>query len=86
VDSKYTSGESGSSYVTGKWTNHRHLTLESGQPAKSFTVFAVFWPERGLSNSVVLSVKSSKEEGLAVSRPDGKVDHIHLTDDELKLD
>src|SRR6266446_2773401 len=46
VDPKYTTGEAGSSYVTGKWTNQSHLTLESAEAAREFTVYAVLWPER----------------------------------------
>src|SRR5205814_2358147 len=46
VDQKYVSGEVGTNYVTGKWSNQSHLTLESKSAAKDFTIYAVLWPER----------------------------------------
>ena len=84
VDPKYTSGEAGSSYVTGKWTNQSHLTVESAEPATNFTVFAVLWPER--TSSAPAAVKAAVHDGsLRVVRPDGKTDLITLTDTSLEL-
>jgi hypothetical protein len=84
VDLKYESGEVGSSYVTAKWTNQSHLTLESAEPATSFTVYAVLWPERASSTPVAL--KAALIDGaLRVARPDGKTDAIVLTDALLEL-
>ena len=84
VDSKYGSGEVGSNYVTGKWTNQRHLTLESTEAEKSFAIFAVLWPEKG-TNKPTLSAKLEVKE-LLVSRPDGKTDHLSITDDGVKIE
>lgn len=84
VDPKYTTGEAGSSYVTGKWTNQSHLTLESAKVATEFTVFAILWPER--SASVPAALKTALDDGaLRVARPDGKTDLIVLTDTSLEL-
>ena len=84
VDPKYVSDEAGSSYVTGKWTNQSHLTAESVEPATEFTVFAVLWPERGGERPVALSARL-RDGVLEVTRPDGKTDHITLTDTSLEL-
>jgi hypothetical protein len=84
VDPKYVSGEVGSSYVTGKWSNQSHLTLESKESAKEFTVFSVLWPERG-GNTVKLAAALNDAGVLTVTRPDGKTDRLTLTDDSLKL-
>ena len=86
VDAKYLTGEAGSSYVTGKWSNQSHLTVESTEAAKSFTVFAVLWPERGANKSVALSATLGADGELTVVRPDGKTDRVNLTDDALKLE
>src|SRR6185295_1083544 len=54
VDPKYTSGEAGSTYVTGNWANQSHLTVESTDAAAEFTVLAVLWPERTSHNPAAL--------------------------------
>jgi hypothetical protein len=46
VDAKYAKGEITGSYLTGKWHNQSHLTLESTEPAPDFTVYAVLFPYR----------------------------------------
>ena len=84
VDPKYVSGEVGSSYVTGKWSNQSHLTLESTETAAEFTVYAVLWPERTSSTSTALRAKLD-DGALRVTRPDGKTDLIALTDTSLDL-
>ena len=84
VDRKYVSGEAGSSYVTGKWSDQSHLTLESAEAAKEFTVDAVLWPERTLSTPAALRV-TLNDGVLRVTRPDGKTDLIALTDASLEL-
>ena len=86
VDAKYLTGEAGSSYVTGRWSNQSHLTAESTEAARSFTVFAVLWPERGTNKGVAISAKLGAGGKLIVVRPDGKTDHVNLTDDALKLE
>jgi hypothetical protein len=84
VDPKYVSGEVGSSYVTSKWSNQSHLTLESNMPATEFTVYAVLWPER--RGTAPAAVKTTLEDGgLRVMRPDGKTDRVTLTDTSLEL-
>jgi len=86
VDEKYLTGEAGSSYVTGKWSNQSHLTVESTEAAKSFTVFAVLWPERGTNNSRTVSTTLGAGGELTIVRPDGKTDRVNLTDDALRLE
>ena len=86
VDAKYLTGEAGSSYVTGTWSNQSHLTAESTEAARSFTVFAVLWPERGTNKSVAISATLGVDGVMAVVRPDGKTDRVNLTDDALRLD
>ena len=84
VDRKYVSGEAGSSYVTGKWSDQSHLTVESAEAAPEFTVYAVLWPERAASMPAAL--KAALNHGaLRVTRPDGKTDVIALTDASLEL-
>jgi hypothetical protein len=84
VDPKYVSGEVGSSYVTGKWSNQSHLTLESDEFTTEFTVYAVLWPERASSPPPTL--RAALLDGvLRVGRPDGRTDLITLTDTSLEL-
>ena len=84
VDPKYTSGEAGASYVTGKWSNQSHLTLESAEEAKEFTVYAVLWPER--TSSAPAAIKAALNDGVfRIIRPDGKIDLVTLTDTSLEL-
>jgi hypothetical protein len=84
VDPKYVTGEVGSSYVTGKWTNQSHLTVECADAATNFTVFAVLWPAR--SSSPPLGLKAVLDNGvLSITRPDQKTDTITLTDTSLEL-
>jgi hypothetical protein len=78
IDSKYTSGESGSSYITGRWSPQNHLTLESSAPATEFTVYAVLWPDRTPVDK--LSVSLQPGSTLDIQRPDGKHDSVRLDD------
>jgi hypothetical protein len=82
VDPKYVSGEVGSSYVTAKWTNQSHLTVESAEAATNFTVFAVLWPERGSPKPLHATLNDGQ---VRVERPDGKTDEIVLTDTSLEV-
>jgi len=84
VDPKYVEGEAGDSYVTGKWTDQSHLTVESVEPAMEFTVFAVLWPQRAPSTPNALTA-ALKDGSLKVNRPDGKTDLITLTNTSLEL-
>ncbi|MBI5380502.1 MAG: heparinase II/III family protein [Opitutae bacterium] len=85
VDPKYASGETGSNYVTGKWTNQQHLTAESAEAAKEFTVFAVLWPERGVEKTTAPTVTLTADGVLVIARPDGQTDRVRLTDTALEL-
>jgi acetyl esterase/lipase len=78
VDLKYVTGEAGSSYVTGKWSDQTHLTLEGLEPAKEFTVFAVLWPERLKPAQLKTELRAGKT--LEITRPDGKTDFVRVTD------
>ena len=84
VDPKYVSGEVGGSYVTRKWSNQSHLTVESREAANDFTVFAVLWPERG-TKPVKLAATLGSDGVLTIPRPDGKNDRLTLTDDSLRI-
>lgn len=44
VDPKYVGGEVGAGYVTGTWHDQAHLTAESVDAAREFTVYAVIGP------------------------------------------
>ena len=84
VDEKYAQAESGSPYVTGSWHNQAHLTAESAAAAKEFTVFAVLWPERG-NKAASLGASLDAAGTLAIRRPDGRMDTVHLDDAALEL-
>lgn len=84
VDPKYVAGSSGASYVTGSWGDQAHLTVTSGAPASSYTVWAVLWPER--TNAAPAAVRVALEKDtLTVTRPDGRVDRVVLTDQSLSV-
>lgn len=84
VDPKYASGLVGGSYLTGTWHDQAHLTLESRQPATSFTVWTVLWPEP--TNAAPAKVDLAWDaDAVVISRPDGKTDRLVLTDDSLSL-
>jgi len=90
VDPKYATGEVTGSYLTGKWHNHSHLTLESSTPAAAFTVYAVLYPERtqGADGARVSAIPlQARVEGdaLVIARPDGRTDTLVLTDNSLNL-
>ena len=42
-------------HLSGKWTPHQHLTLESNESATEFTVYSVLWPERGAKPAALAS-------------------------------
>jgi len=87
VDPDYASGKLGSEYVTASWHDQGHLTLESEQAAKEFTVFAVLWPERVASGSAASRLQATLAgDVLTVTRPDGKVDRVRLTDSTLAIE
>jgi hypothetical protein len=77
VDPKYRSGEITGSYLTGRWDDQAHLTLESVEPAKSFDLYSVLWPERGTAATIAIEAKVVGSE-LVISRPDGVTDRIRL--------
>ena len=83
VDPKYASGETGASYVTGKWTPQQHLTAETTTAAKTFTLFTLLWPERGTTPSTVHATVEG--DTLTLTRPDGQTDTLTLTDESLVL-
>ena len=90
VDPKYATGEVTGPYLTGKWHNHSHLTLESTAPAAAFTVYAVLYPERtkGADGTRVGAMPlQARVEGdaLVIARPDGRTDTLVLTDTSLSL-
>jgi acetyl esterase/lipase len=83
VDSKYTKGEITGSYLTGKWSNQQHLTVESAESAKDFTVFEVLWPDRTATEK--LDVASHEDSTLEISPPDGKRDRVKIDDSKLEI-
>jgi hypothetical protein len=84
VDPKYAEGEITGSYLTGKWQNQQHLTLESNEPAASFTIWTVLWPERDGTAPVAIEAEW-KSSSLVITRPDGRIDSLTLTDDTIAL-
>lgn len=84
VDPKYVSGEAGASYVTAEWSNQRHLTLESANKSRAFTVFSVLWPERERTAPVAINARLNAGT-LLIRRPDGRTDSVRLTDETLEL-
>ncbi|MBA4136231.1 MAG: heparinase [Opitutus sp.] len=84
VDPKYARGEITGSYLTGKWHDQQHLTLESQDAATSFTVWSVLWPERNGTAPVELQIASTGD-AFIVTRPDGRTDTFLLTDDTFDL-
>lgn len=90
VDPRYASGAAGREYVTGDWRNHHHLTLESAATATTFTVHTVLYPHRIAAAEEARSAPPFVEarlEGdtLVVSRPEGGVDRLRITDDDVEL-
>lgn len=83
VDPKYVSNEIGANYVTGKWTPQQHLTAETTVAAKTFTIYSVLWPERGITPAKIDAVE--KDGALTITRPDGKTDILTLTDQSCVL-
>ena len=83
IDPKYTSGEAGGSYVTGKWSNQSHLTVEIAEAAKDFTVFAVLWPDRKLVEKLNVSLR--EDSVLEITRPDGKRDRVRIEDTKFEI-
>lgn len=84
VDPKYVKGEVGGSYITGKWSNQDHLTLESKSGAKVFTVYSVLWPERGGAVPANLAARLIGET-LVISRPDQKTNSVTITDTAVEV-
>ncbi len=83
LDSKYSEGESGDDYVTGEWSNQIHLTLESTEAARDFTVFAVLWPDRNVSDT--FDARLVSHSTLEITRPDGGRDFVTVTDDSCRV-
>lgn len=84
VDPKYASGEITGSYLTGKWHNQQHLTLESTGTASSYTVWTVLWPER--QGTAPAAIQAAWQAGaLVITRPDGRTDRLALNDSSLTL-
>ncbi|WP_221029088.1 heparinase II/III domain-containing protein [Actomonas aquatica] len=73
-------------WVTTKWRDHMHLTLEARDPADDQIVFAVLWPEPELGGASALTASVDARGRLVVTRPDGQVDTITLTDDAVAID
>lgn len=84
VDPKYVSGEVGASYVTGKWSDQSHLTLESTTATKTATIYTVLWPERASAKFTAIKA-TLQNETLTITRPDGKTDALTLADAQLTL-
>jgi len=84
VDPKYTKADPDSPYITGSWHNQAHLTLESEQAAKEFTVYAVLWPERG-NRPAAVDAGLATDGQLTIRRPDGQTDVVTLGDAALQV-
>jgi hypothetical protein len=84
VDPKYAVADGSSPYITGSWHNQSHLTADSLDAAKEFTLYTVMWPERG-TQPVVLNATIGANNTLTIPRPDGKTDLLTVTDSTLSL-
>ncbi|MBC7365590.1 MAG: heparinase II/III family protein [Undibacterium sp.] len=84
IDPKYAGGTVSGAHLTGKWTPHQHLTLESNESAAEFTVYSVLWPERG-AKPAALAAKLVPDGTLTIQRPDGQTDTLTLTDEACVL-
>ncbi len=73
-------------WVTGKWRDHLNLTLEAAAPAEDQTVHAVLWPEPTLGGARSLAAIVDEQNRLVVTRPDGQVDTITLTDTTVTIE
>jgi hypothetical protein len=71
-------GGAGAGYVTGKWSNPSHLTLESTEAAPEFSVFTVLWPERGRPAKLEAQLRDGGT--LEIMRPDGTTDFVRVSD------
>lgn len=85
IDPRYRRGET-YTWVTAEWRDHVHLRAEPEEQRRSYTVFAVLWPERGGRPDRPLAASLEADGTLRVQRPDGKVDRISLTDTTLRIE
>ena len=85
VDPKYATGKAGGEFVTGEWSDQAHLSADTMNAASEFTIFAVLWPERGTQTVSIRSELDANDE-LTIARPDGKTDHVRLTDETLTVE
>jgi hypothetical protein len=83
VDAKYVKGQITGSYLTGKWSNQSHLTVESTELAKDFTVFAVLWPDRTPRDDLMIALR--EDSSLEITRPDGKRDLLRIGDTQCEI-
>ncbi|AOS44201.1 Heparinase II/III-like protein [Lacunisphaera limnophila] len=90
VDPKYASGEISGSYLTGKWHNQTHLTLESTAPAQTYTVYAVLFPYRSVSPEgaplrlAFVDATLTPDGSLAITHGGTEI-LLTLTDDSIQL-
>ncbi len=84
VDPKYTKTDPANPYITGSWHDQAHLTVESAEAARDFTVFTVLWPERG-AKPTQANATLNADGVLTIKRPDGKTDLVRLDDTSLSL-
>ncbi len=73
-------------WVTSKWRDHLHLTLEANDAGTDQTIHAVLWPEPELGGARQLTAELDAEGRLVVQRPDGGTDTITLTDNALRIE
>lgn len=84
IDPRYFNGET-YTWVTARWRNHVTLNLESMAPARRYVIYAVLWPEK--NGLPARHLDATLEDGvLIVHRPDGKVDQIHLSDTDCRIE
>ncbi len=84
VDPKYAKADPENPYITGSWHDQAHLTVESVDAAREFTIYTVLWPERGAKPARADAVLGA-DGTLTIKRPDGKTDRVRLEDAMLSV-
>jgi hypothetical protein len=84
VDENYVRGTATNYLTTGRWDEQSHLFADVAEKRTDHEVFAVLWPERKGLPARALTARLV-EGGLVIDRPDGRTDHVTLTDERLEL-
>jgi hypothetical protein len=84
VDPRYAGAEHANPHITGAWHDQAHLTVETAEAAREFTIYAVLWPGRGAQPAPAEAALGA-DGALTIKRPDGKTDRVRLDDAALSV-